>query len=675
MLKKFVPSILLGVLLLYVGTTLSAASAPSQLQTTSGSEFYVSRQGNNSNGSSWETAWNELDQIDWSKIGPGDVIYLDGGTDQMTYHTEMRINKSGDNGNPIRIQVSEQNGYNGQVVFFGGREELLPACGENSFDDSAEDTYKFIGIATRGNDNIVIDGMKWSGIQIHGYNRNGIDISPDSENILVRNVEIYNNGQVVRYDGNLRTDSPGVRLGGTNIVFQRAIIHDNGQDAFQNSGTPDNLHNFTLEDSWLYNGRPHPTRPNESFNNCTHTDGIQIYGGGVISGINLRNSIIGPGFMQNLILGQTPNTFGEWAAVQDVVMEDLLLVKPNGNNIYGYSNTDSQNWNINRVTVYCPNTGGQCLQIHNSNHSVTNSIFVEGNIYLPDGLDHYEGNCVWHLNSSTISIGENINPKFKDVSPDPFSLDDYALASDSGCQGKGSRLTSVDQLLGTDAVTEEFPEDNTTLTGFNASDWRNFTFSHVPGAEWYYIWIGTPDYSHTYLADWFPATDNVAGAGHQGGICNTVTRICKLPRDVWLTNGQYSFWMTHWSPSSPNYTETWSETSFTVNFSPPQPSFDVHGLTGTLTHEPVSFSWNRDPDALWYHLWIGPEDYSAPVYYDWVNATDICTRGTCTLDVGSLPFPNGSYEIWAQIWGPNGYIDWTEVTNTPRRFTVAKGGG
>ena len=44
-----------------------------------GAVYYVSRTGSNGNGLSWATAWNELDQIGWSAVQPGDTILLDGG--------------------------------------------------------------------------------------------------------------------------------------------------------------------------------------------------------------------------------------------------------------------------------------------------------------------------------------------------------------------------------------------------------------------------------------------------------------------------------------------------------------------------------------------------------------------------------------------------------------------
>ena len=53
--------------------------------------YYISPNGDNSSGDSWETAWNELDQIDWNVISPSSIIYIDGGTEQMVYQTGLLL--------------------------------------------------------------------------------------------------------------------------------------------------------------------------------------------------------------------------------------------------------------------------------------------------------------------------------------------------------------------------------------------------------------------------------------------------------------------------------------------------------------------------------------------------------------------------------------------------------
>src|SRR5439155_3597370 len=55
-------------------------SRPTQ---AAGTNYYVSRSGNNADGRSWATAWNELNQIKWNVVRAGDTISVDGGSTQM----------------------------------------------------------------------------------------------------------------------------------------------------------------------------------------------------------------------------------------------------------------------------------------------------------------------------------------------------------------------------------------------------------------------------------------------------------------------------------------------------------------------------------------------------------------------------------------------------------------
>ncbi|HSW97262.1 MAG TPA: hypothetical protein VLF89_05540, partial [Candidatus Saccharimonadales bacterium] len=73
-----------------------------------GNTYYVSKNGNNADGTSWTSAWNELNQINWTTIQPGDTIFIDGGTSGMTYTTTMTVGKSGTSGSPITIVRATQ---------------------------------------------------------------------------------------------------------------------------------------------------------------------------------------------------------------------------------------------------------------------------------------------------------------------------------------------------------------------------------------------------------------------------------------------------------------------------------------------------------------------------------------------------------------------------------------
>ncbi len=91
---------------------------------------------------------------------------------------------------------------------------------------------------------IVIDGSKWRGIVIYGHYSGGItlhkeecvDDAPVPSDITTRNVEIFDNGSASESNGLWYPDGVGVDLAGGNVVFERVIIHDNGQDEFQSAG-------------------------------------------------------------------------------------------------------------------------------------------------------------------------------------------------------------------------------------------------------------------------------------------------------------------------------------------------------------------------------------------------------------------------------------------------------
>jgi hypothetical protein len=405
--------------------------------------YYVSRDGSNLDGKTWETAWSELDQIEWGRIRPGDTVLIDGGTARMAYETSLDIGQSGAPDIPITIRVSTEADHNGQVTLFGGRAEWLPYCGQLSYESPPDGTVRSFGIRTNGHDYLVIDGSQWRGMIIYGFGTSGMRVDAGSTHVVVSYLEISDNGSGVHDENGWRSDGPGVLFGGSDITFRRVIVHDNGQDAFQSLGRENNIANFRLEQSWLYNGRKHPT-VNKSANYCSHTDGIQIYDGGQISGVTVVESVIGPGFSQGVILGQTMTVNGSQADVQNVTLRDVLFTRASESNILGYQDTQTHNWLVERVTAYCPDTQWHCLRIGNSDHTVVDSIVVGGLITFPDGLDSFAGNCIW--DTSGFELGARIDPHFAYVSDtDLFFLDDFTVSPESPCQG--SRITSVKALF------------------------------------------------------------------------------------------------------------------------------------------------------------------------------------------------------------------------------------
>ena len=52
----------------------SAIGAAGDVPAATGRTFYVSKAGNNADGRGWASAWNELDQIRWDQLRPGDTV-------------------------------------------------------------------------------------------------------------------------------------------------------------------------------------------------------------------------------------------------------------------------------------------------------------------------------------------------------------------------------------------------------------------------------------------------------------------------------------------------------------------------------------------------------------------------------------------------------------------------
>lgn len=412
-------------------------------------DYFVSKDGGNGDGRSWASAWSELDQIDWEVIQPGDVILIDGGSSEMVYTTRLEPEVSGTPESPVVIAMAGEPGRNGKVVIFGGRDAELPHCGLRNYTFPTEGV-RTLGVKFSRVSWITLDGTKWGGIAVHGHNGFGMTLSPSVEGITVRNVEIYNNGEAGQNsEGEWRSSRAGIRLGGVDNVLDRVNIHDNGDDAIQGFSGDNNISSLTISRSWLHNSRKHPDK-DESFNYCRHSDGLQIYSGGTVSGIVIEWSIVGPGLTQGVILGQADNGEGSSVVVNDVTIRDSLFAKNGGISIFGYENVKSENWTIHRVTSHCPSPfTGVCMWVEGSGHTVTDSVFYGSQIIMPDGVASATGNCEWKTTEGDVTIGRRVDPGFVGARDgDAFSLDDYTLRADSPCLGKGSSITSVEQLIG-----------------------------------------------------------------------------------------------------------------------------------------------------------------------------------------------------------------------------------
>lgn len=506
-----------------------APSAPAnQFAQVLGQVYFVSTGGDNTDGRSWETAWNELDQIDWAVLQPGDMVYLDGGgavSTPMVYRTPLKPVASGMAGRPIVVRLSAEAGRDGRAVLFGGNGVLLPECGQLEWDESQYLTAGDSAIRfENGVSNIVVDGRKRGGIVIFGWKKSGIEFDPDrldngvddnTQNITLRYMEIFNNGGIVRKDDGSsiglyfpEDGGAGIKFSGVGHTFQFLEIHDNAADAIQSNftdpqnGVFNNMDRFTLTDSWLYNQRMHsgvdnsplgeicsldnpsgcdelgapamaqdylnyPSTPEfrqESFNWCTHNDGIQLYSSNDFNGLTIERSIIGPNLMSGLLLGDRggPNT-SAW--VNDLTLRDVVITRFT-HSALGMKNPPGRagsNWQLENVTIYghFSNTNKGTLNLDSNleqiAHTISNSTMVYGRTEFPNGNIEFVNNCQYGLYAGSIGGLEN-DPEFvsineRDIFENNIAIDFAKVFTDdytplnADCLTATSRTTSVNVLL------------------------------------------------------------------------------------------------------------------------------------------------------------------------------------------------------------------------------------
>jgi len=469
-----------------------------QYAAATGVTYYVSINGNSADGLSWTTAWNELNKINWALIQPGDTILIDGGatacpsnydfsnhstnrpglTCGMLYTTQLNIQKSGTATAPIAIKLSTEAGHSGTAVVFGGRTSALPYCTQNY---TATGTARSDGVVfnTRatGASYITIDGSHRSGIMVYGAQTGVNLISDNSTYDTLRNMEIFDNGIYMTFSGGgYRTDYPGIFLDGSNITIDRTLIHDNGQDEIQDNytgyGTINHapMHDMVVTDSWFYNHRESPVWPGYPFNSgaeggsndCTHVDGIQIWGGGPHQQrFTVRDSIFGPLLAQGFYPGDEGNTTFDYVTITNTLFINALLHNIEGDDYTSMSDTSTPlNWTISNITSYLTNgvnTGEQPhgFGVWGGGHSMTNSILSQGGGWFQRAASFTgptSGNIAYNsgdpIPGSTTTDPQFIGPLPTNSSPGYNVLANADFTPQcSICAGKGASIHKVQDLL------------------------------------------------------------------------------------------------------------------------------------------------------------------------------------------------------------------------------------
>ena len=178
----------------------------------SGTDYYISKNGNNQNGTSWTNAWNELNQINWEVINVGDRIIIDGGSSGMNYTSRMVIQQ--DN---ITITRTEDAEHDGIIGIIGGGFET-----DKNFiviDGLNKDKFKIFGdggytiYAKSGTGNLALNNLYIWGEYEGSW---GVFILVYTGNLMINNSEI--SGQSAKED-HIKFYSDG------NLIIENSVFH------------------------------------------------------------------------------------------------------------------------------------------------------------------------------------------------------------------------------------------------------------------------------------------------------------------------------------------------------------------------------------------------------------------------------------------------------------------
>ena len=345
----------------------------------------------------------------------------------------------------ITIERSTAAGRNGTVVIDGGRATPLPYCGQASYTAAAGASA---GIDLNGRSGVVIDGMTRSGIVIRGA-RNGIIMGGGGHDVL-RNLEAFDNGWAIAHSWGYSSDGNGILMGGEDNVYDRLLIHDNGQDEFHSDPRGYDESGSTVENSWMGAVRGNPRYPGEPFNDleasghdpgCTHADGLQIFAPGTtMSGLTISYDVFGPGTNHGLYAsdGGSGTTFDDVTVKNSLFLDTVSINILNDNPVHG--------WDLSHDTLFATQGGFEIPS--NGHNTMTDVIKYGGYVYTSGGSWTTSGN-VWFLGDPLPDASANFDPGFTSVPTGRFpSLASLLMANLTPSKTvSGSPLHSLSALL------------------------------------------------------------------------------------------------------------------------------------------------------------------------------------------------------------------------------------
>ena len=174
-----------------------------------------------------------------------------------------------------------------------------------------------------------------------------------------------------------------------------------------------------------------------------------------------------------------------------------------------------------------------------------------------------------------------------------------------------------------------------------------YTWSAVPGATWYYLWVTGS--SSTVITQFYPAS----------AVCSGST--CSVEQPTPLSSGTYNWWIQTYGEVG--YGPWSSGLSFTTVA--PGPAV-LSSPTGSIMTNNPSYTWSAVPGATWYYLLV--EGPSGTVTQKWYAASEAnCNGTTCSVANATTGLAAGTYSWWIQTYNSIGYGAWSSemIFTTP----------
>lgn len=380
-------------------------------------DYFVSKKGTNADGLTWQSAWNEMNQIKWNQLLPGDRVVLDGGAfgGSMIYTSPMNIQATGSGLQFVIVSASNEPDRSGDVIINGQNKA-------NSF-----------GVVVQNSKNLVFQSQSRRGW------------------LKIRNCSngLYTRGSYQNYFQGLDIANckVGAHLEGDSVTLNASDIHDNDRNveivnAYASTGTQSPS---GLSSCWVYNKTNIPT-------NAPFSAGVVVSGNASIGG---PSNALGNAWVTDSVIG--PNVYrGVQNSVAGFQVRGSLFLNPIDSCLQLDNDTT-----VDRCTLFVTpkNILAQThntLNIRSGKNTIKNTIVYQGVVKSPLGISYGPANTQFGTLGNTTALSASmVDPQFvspvgtytADVSFAKLRNSSFKLKAGSPAAGTGAVVTSVDQVL------------------------------------------------------------------------------------------------------------------------------------------------------------------------------------------------------------------------------------